>query len=82
MFKVILMIDCNICGQPFDSIATSTDRESMQWKSLSLDLEDAAQRRGWSFYRSAHHCDFCISDAALHLPEADGAKKAKKNKKR
>jgi hypothetical protein len=64
MFKVILMIDCNICGEPFDCIATSVDRDPLAWKSLSQDLEDTSLTRGWSFYRSAHHCSYCITDIA------------------
>jgi hypothetical protein len=70
MLKVILMIDCNICGQPFDRIATSTDRDPMTWKSLSLDLEAMAEQRGWSFHRSAHHCDYCVPDVALASVQA------------
>ena len=79
MFKVIVMIDCNICGQPFDSVATSVSRDPMEWKALALDLEYAAEGRGWSFYRSAHHCDDCVSDVAFSLRQAaDEAKEAKK----
>lgn len=65
MLKVILIIDCNICGQLFDRIVTSCDRDPMAWKSLSSDLEYKAELRGWSFHRSAHHCDYCISDVQL-----------------
>jgi hypothetical protein len=65
MLKVILMIDCNICGQPFDRVTASSDRDPLAWKSLSCDLEYEAEQRGWSFYRSAHHCDYCVSDAQL-----------------
>jgi hypothetical protein len=65
MLKVILIIDCNICGQPFDRIVTSCDRDPMAWKSLSSDLEYKAECRGWSFHRSAHHCEYCVSDAQL-----------------
>ena len=79
MFKVIVMIDCNICGQPFDSVATSASRDPMEWKALASDLEYAAEGRGWSFYRSAHHCDHCISDVAFSLRQAaDEAREAKK----
>jgi len=79
MFKVIVMIDCNICGQPFDCVATSASRDPMNWKALSQDLEDTAESRGWSFYRSAHHCDYCISDVQFSLRQsADEAREAKK----
>ena len=65
MLKVIVMLDCNICGQPFDRVATSTDRDPMAWKSLACDVEYSAERSGWSFQRAAHHCSYCVSDAEL-----------------
>lgn len=67
MLKVILMIDCNVCGQPFDRLLTSSEKDSFSWKSLSLDLEDAAMDCGWSFWRSAHYCDYCMTDVGLSL---------------
>ena len=79
MFKVILMIDCNICGQPFDHIATSCGRDPLAWKSLSDDLESTAESRGWSFYRSAHHCEYCISDVAFSLRQAADETRQAKN---
>lgn len=65
MLKVILMLDCNICGQPFDRVATSTDRDPLAWKPLACDLEYSAERRGWSFQRGAHYCEYCVSDVEL-----------------
>lgn len=70
MFKVILMINCNICGQPFDRVATSSVPDPLSWKALSQDLEDEAEACGWSFYRSAHHCAFCIADVTYSLRQA------------
>lgn len=72
MLKVIVMIDCNICGQPFDRVCTSTDRHPEAWKSMSQDLEYDAERSGWSFTRAAHHCDYCVSDPRLCKPENYG----------
>lgn len=57
-----MMLDCNICGQPFEEIVTSSELDPLSWKSLSLDLEDAASSSGWFFFRNAHYCDYCISD--------------------
>jgi hypothetical protein len=72
MLRVILMLDCNICGQPFDRVVTSGDRDPLSWKSLSLDLEDAALNCGWSFCRSAHYCDYCMSDCQLASLQENG----------
>lgn len=65
MLKVIMMIDCNICGQPFDRIATAFDKDPETWQLLCGDLERKAQRCGWKFLHSAHHCDCCLTDAKL-----------------
>jgi hypothetical protein len=65
MLNIILLIDCNICGQPFDRIATSSDDDPFAWKSLSMDLEGTAVDCGWSFHRSAHYCDHCMPDVSF-----------------
>jgi len=65
MLKVIIMIDCNICGQPFDRVATTKEREPLVWKALSLDLEDEAMNRGWGFLRSCHYCEHCVVTVGL-----------------
>ena len=65
MLNVILILDCNICGQPFERIATSSDRDPFAWKSLSMDLECAAMDCGWSFYYSAHYCGYCMPDVCF-----------------
>lgn len=70
MFKIIMLIDCNICGQPFDRIASCTNPDPLSWKALALDLEYAAEGTGWSFYRSAHHCEHCITDVGFSLRQA------------
>jgi hypothetical protein len=65
MLKVIVMIDCNICGQLFDHVTTSCDRDPLAWKALSQDLEYKATNHGWSMVRSSHHCPFCVPDVLL-----------------
>jgi hypothetical protein len=67
MIKAILMIDCNICGQPFNSIATCNSKDSMSWKNLSIDLEDTAVSSGWTFHRAAHYCDYCMTHLDFEL---------------
>jgi NifB/MoaA-like Fe-S oxidoreductase len=62
MLKIILMLDCNYCGESFDRIITSSERDPMAWKALSQDLEYKAENCGWSFHRSAHHCVYCVTD--------------------
>lgn len=65
MLKVILMIDCNICGQNFNSITTSSDRDPVAWEFLAQSLEYRAERRGWTLSGPAHHCDYCVTDVML-----------------
>lgn len=61
MLKIILIIDCDICSQSFERIATSTDRYPLAWDYLSLDLEAKAEHYGWNCH-SVHHCDYCTPD--------------------
>ena len=68
MLKVIFMIDCNLCGSSFHRLGTSSDRDPLVWKGIATDLEYKAQKNEWTMYRSAHHCDYCVTDAmaAMH----------------
>jgi hypothetical protein len=70
MLKVIVMLDCNICGKPFENIATSDTHDPLAWKALAHDLEDTAENHGWSLYRSAHHCELCMADVTVSLRQA------------
>ena len=80
MLKVILMIDCNICGQNFNSIITSSDRHPAAWEFLAQGLEYQAESRGWTISGPAHHCDYCVTDVMLISREA-GEKAAQVAKK-
>jgi hypothetical protein len=69
MLKVVVMIDCNICGQLFDRVCVSSDRDPMAWKAMSMDLEYRAKECGWNFNRSAHHCDWCANHHNIDYSE-------------
>ena len=76
MFKTIMILDCNICGQPFNRVVTSASKDPFTWKSLSLELEDSAVNCGWTLCRSAHYCEHCVTHLDFEslskkdLPEA------------
>ena len=70
MLKIIVMIDCNICGQPFDRVSASTDRDPMTWKGLAEDVEYKALCRGWGLLRAAHHCDWCANENKFDYMQA------------
>lgn len=61
MIRIIVTLDCNVCGQPFDRIGSSSSIDPLDWKALSLDLEHQAESTGWFFFRAAHYCDYCSS---------------------
>jgi hypothetical protein len=63
MLKVFVTINCNLCGQPFDRIAISTNRYPMAWRNLADDAEYYARNRAWHSQQSAHHCDYCVHHA-------------------
>ena len=64
MLKIIIVINCDICGQSFDHIATSIDGNPMVWDYLLMDLEYRAERCCWSCY-SGHHCPSCMTDIPI-----------------
>jgi len=59
MFKMILMIDCDICGECFEQVALSCDRNPKAWQYMVADLKASAETSGWDLHRS-HQCDACI----------------------
>lgn len=60
MFKLIVLVECDVCGEPFDRIATSADRDPVAWEHLTAILEARADNNGWDVY-SAHRCYDCAS---------------------
>ncbi len=65
MLRVIITLDCNTCGQPFEGIETTKELDPLGWKARLQDLEDTAEASGWFFFRGGHYCDYCVSDAAV-----------------
>jgi hypothetical protein len=59
MFKLVVILECDMCGDAFNRMAISTDRNPDAWKYLSATLEARAESACWSCY-SAHHCDSCL----------------------
>lgn len=61
MFKLIVMIECDTCGDPFRRVALSTDRGPNAWQYLTGVLEGDAQSHGWDLYHEAR-CYDCIEE--------------------
>ena len=61
MFKLMVMIDCDICGDSFRRVGVSTDRGPHAWQYLTGILEGDAQSHGWDLYREAR-CYECIEE--------------------
>lgn len=59
MFKLFVLIDCDLCGESFRRIALSTDRGPHAWQYLTAVLEMNAQSDGWDLY-CEHRCYDCI----------------------
>ena len=70
MLKIIVIIDCDICGDSFERIAISTDRNPQTWGHLPLSLAAEAETCGWDCY-SAHHCYDCIPELDCHQVSAE-----------
>jgi len=65
MLKIIVIIDCDICGESFERIAISTDRNPQAWEHLPLLLAAEAEMRGWDCH-SADYCYDCIPEFDCH----------------
>jgi hypothetical protein len=70
MLKIIVIIDCDICGESFERIAVTTDRNPQTWGCLPLSLEADAEHCGWDCY-SAHRCYDCFPESARYPASAD-----------
>ena len=60
MMKVILILECDLCHEPFDRIGTSTDRNPATWGYLLDDLEAQSLNHCWSC-RPNHYCPSCFN---------------------
>jgi len=59
MFKLMVMIDCDICGDSFRRVGVSTDRGPHAWQYLTGILEGDAQSHGWDLYREGKIREVC-----------------------
>jgi hypothetical protein len=70
MLKIIIIIDCDFCGESFSHIAISTDRNPQTWGHLPLLLAAEAEMRGWNCH-SADYCSDCIPALVCHQASAE-----------
>ena len=54
MLKVIVMVVCDKCGESFEPVAVSCDREPRAWNYLTADIEARAKDSGWNLYGATH----------------------------
>jgi hypothetical protein len=65
MIKVIVMIDCDICGYPLEQSASSCDPDAYVWGSVASDLEVVALENGWDLHRKGITCPACLLEAEM-----------------
>ena len=73
MLKLIVTIVCDICGDTFEPVAVSCDRNPSAWRFLARELEASAEGSGWNLYGSCL-CPGCcpeIPDATTNYATAD-----------
>lgn len=63
MFKLFILITCDLCGEPFQNVALSSDRNPHSWEYLLPRLEYTAERLGWDLYHR-HWCYDCVEEAS------------------
>jgi hypothetical protein len=68
MLKVLLMLDCDDCGRPFDqSLVAFELSDPYEWSSLSAELETLAEGAGWDFHKTRMRC--CDCNSPDHPPQ-------------
>ena len=73
MLKLFVIIECDTCGESFEHVATSCDRDPRAWRDLTSELELKAESRSWSIYGGTYLCFDCIdqmSEMKVELREA------------
>ena len=65
MIKVLIMIDCDICGYPLEQAASSCDPDPYTWGSTASELEVVAASQGWDFHRKRITCPACLLEAEM-----------------
>ena len=65
MIKVIVMIDCDLCGIPLEQAGSSCDPDPYTWGSVAGDLEVVALQQGWDLHRKGITCPACLLEAEM-----------------
>jgi hypothetical protein len=73
MLKLIVMVVCDTCGESFEPVAISCDRDPKAWYYLAADLEMSAESSGWHHYAATHRlaCDDKHICSDCELDEAE-----------
>lgn len=62
MLKVVVMLECDTCGEFFKPVTLSCDRNPSAWRFLAVELESRAEGCGWILYEAAFLCVDCVQD--------------------
>ena len=54
MLKLIVMVVCDECGDSFEPVAVSCDRNPSAWYDLTAGIEARAEDSGWSLSAATH----------------------------
>lgn len=74
MLKLIVMVVCDTCGESFEPIAVSCDRNESAWDNLTAEIEARAENRGWNLHSPTHRllnvyykyiCPDCLDELDL-----------------
>ncbi len=69
MFKVLLLIDCDECGEPLDRSTVCSGRTPEIWDAELEELVFEAANEGWDFYMNSSRCPQCAYRQALEDQE-------------
>lgn len=54
MLKLIVMVVCDKCGESFEPVAVSCDRDPSAWDYLTASIEARAEDSGWNLTAATH----------------------------
>lgn len=64
MFKLVVILECDMCGESFNRMAISADRNPVAWDYLLAGLEARAETACWTCHIE-HYCNSCLESLSV-----------------
>ncbi|MCI0561397.1 MAG: hypothetical protein MN733_23165 [Nitrososphaera sp.] len=71
MIKVLVMVDCDNCGQPWSNSRVSSDPEPLIWQEEAYELIQEVKESGWAKHDHRIFCAQCVYRLSIEEEEAN-----------